>query len=473
MATPPRQGTAGPWQTLFQTFVVEVADEDDTVHGTVQTVLGTMDCSIALLRNRVNLSLKTPDVIHSTDSAILASPTKLIRLGQLLDDAEVPVGDRLAQPGARTNRTSTHTHPHQHARRPRAASTLAPPAIQRGNVRAANAERRGEREKEGEDKRGCCQHHQATAPTPATTKHVWRPTPTLPDCGRSQTAACQRALATRQPAQHDGTRGGWRGRRLRRNGSRAATRPNARTAKTPRARPRTKERRGKPCGTGAPGSPAKLRPPSLHMQKATLEPRSIPARKMPSKAQARQPARVHLACLQAGGARETPVPGARRASLGSNARARAPTPTQRILLLGGNAGGAQAPVPGPQWLGANFWPAVGLQGPKTGAQRGPPTRKSLCAGRGQTRRRAAAGGALARVPHLRQGGTRRGASPTVRARAQPAATQPRRNCARAPPHTRRGQLRRSVRNQHQKTQVPAACLIGATGRRNRLFLRDV
>ena len=43
-----------------------------------------------------------------------------------------------------------------------------------------------------------------------------------------------------------------------------------------------------------------------------------------------------------------------------------------------------------------------------------------------------AGGALARVPHPHQGGTRRGASPTVCARTQPTVTQPRRNCARAP-----------------------------------------
>ena len=150
MAAATQQSTAGPWQTLFQTFVVENADADDTVHGTVQTVLGAMDYSIALLRNRVNLTLKTPDMINSTDRAILDSPAKLLRLAQLLDGAQVPVGNRLAPAAARTNRTGTH------AERPRAPSTWCPKPPACKCARGDGREMGGERE-EGED--GCtCQH---------------------------------------------------------------------------------------------------------------------------------------------------------------------------------------------------------------------------------------------------------------------------------------------------------------------------
>jgi len=59
MASKTKKDKEGPWQTPQRAFVEVNDGVDDTVHDAVKQVPGTMNHSIALLRNRVNLSLKS------------------------------------------------------------------------------------------------------------------------------------------------------------------------------------------------------------------------------------------------------------------------------------------------------------------------------------------------------------------------------------------------------------------------------
>ena len=307
MASKTKKDKEGPWQTPQRAFVEVNDGVDDTVHDAVKQVPGTMNHSIALLRNRVNLSLKSADVLRSTDVAILSSATKLLRLGKLLDDANVPVCNRLApQQAARTRRTTAPApHPRQHA------SGHVPPArtsCQRGNVRAANAEwsSAGEREREEERMRCPCAASQCSHPCARPRVFAANPKP----------PARRRLQPTRARTREPGRRGVGGG-----DAAPAAARlPSRRHTASGHecAPPRRQRRQEAPLRAHAPGRAPT--PPLAHMpncmffpermQQTPLEPRGVPRRKTHSEAQATPLARAPLACLQVAGARETPVHGA-------------------------------------------------------------------------------------------------------------------------------------------------------------------
>ena len=190
----------------------------------------------------------------------------------------------------------------------------------------------------------------ATSPTLATRRHVLAPNPNpvrrLPQLDRASHTATSTAC---------GARGGVEGERTapwqqpRGNHAQRAPCKNATRA------PQHEREAGSPAAWARPAHPPNCAP----LSPARAESNTRAAKHSLVEDAAQSSGEATGTCtprLHAGrGAREKPRrPCACRASHGSNARARAPTPTQRTLLLGGNAGGVQAPVPGPWRLGANF-----------------------------------------------------------------------------------------------------------------------